>query len=81
MKKNIFKNIIPAAALLLTAGMASCTGDLDKGNIDPTVETDVNLDALYTKCYAGLVMEGNDGAADFSIDNAGKSTGPCGTAL
>lgn len=74
MKKNIFKNIIPAAALLLTAGMASCTGDLDKGNIDPTVETDVNLDALYTKCYAGLVMEGNDGAADFSIDDAGKST-------
>ena len=74
MKKNIFKNIIPAAALLLTAGMASCTGDLDKGNIDPTVEADVNLDALYTKCYAGLIMEGNDGAADFSIDDAGKST-------
>lgn len=74
MKKNIFKNIIPAAALLLTAGMTSCVNDLDKGNIDPTVETEANLDGLYTKCYAGLIMEGNDGAADFSIDDAGKST-------
>ena len=74
MKRNIIKNIVPAAALMLTVGMASCVGDLDKGNIDPTVEANVDLDALYTKCYAGMIMEGNDGAADFSIDDAGKST-------
>ena len=74
MKRNIFKNIVPAAALMLTVGMASCVNDLDKGNIDPTVEADVDISALYTKCYAGLIMEGNDGAADFSIDDAGKST-------
>ena len=74
MKRNIIKNIVPAAAIMLTLGMASCVGDLDKGNIDPTVEANVDLDALYTKCYAGMIMEGNDGAADFSIDDAGKST-------
>ena len=74
MKRMIIKNIVPAAALLLTVGMTSCVKDLDKGNIDPNVEANVNLDALYTKCYAGMIMEGNDGAADFSIDDAGKST-------
>ena len=74
MKRNIIKNILPAAALMLMAGMTSCVNDLDKGNIDPTVEAEVSLDGLYTKCYAGLIMEGNDGAADFSIDDAGKST-------
>lgn len=74
MKRNIIKNILPATALMLMAGMTSCVNDLDKGNIDPTVEAEVSLDGLYTKCYAGLIMEGNDGAADFSIDDAGKST-------
>ncbi len=74
MKRNIFKKLVPAAALLLTTGMTSCVNDLDKGNIDPNVEAEVNLDGLYTKCYAGMIMEGNDGAADFSIDDAGKST-------
>lgn len=74
MKRIIIKNIVPAAALLLTVGMTSCVKDLEKGNIDPNVEAEVNLDGLYTKCYAGMIMEGNDGAADFSIDDAGKST-------
>ena len=74
MKRIRIKNIVPAAALLLTVGMTSCVKDLDKGNIDPNVEANVDLDALYTKCYAGMIMEGNDGAADFSIDDAGKST-------
>lgn len=48
--------------------------DLNKGNIDPTVDASPNITGLYSKCYAGLIMEGNDGNADFSIDNAGKST-------
>ena len=47
MKRIIFKNIVPAAALLLTVGMTSCVKDLEKGNIDPTVEAEVNLDGLY----------------------------------
>lgn len=48
--------------------------DLNKGNIDPTVDANPNITGLYSKCYAGLIMEGNDGDADFSIDDAGKST-------
>ena len=29
---------------------------------------------MYVKCYASMIMEGNDGSADFDIDDAGKST-------
>lgn len=47
--------------------------DLNKGNIDPTVDANPNITGLYSKCYAGLIMEGNDGNADFSIEDAGKS--------
>lgn len=39
--------------------------DLNKGNIDPTVDANPNITGLYSKCYAGLIMEGNDGNADF----------------
>lgn len=74
MKINNIKSIFPAAALLLAASMTSCMADLDKGNIDPTVEGQVNVQALYSKCYAGLIMEGLDGNADFTIDDNGKST-------
>lgn len=48
--------------------------DLNKGNIDPTVDANPNIMGLYSKCYAGLIMEGNDGNADFTIDDNGKST-------
>lgn len=74
MKLNKFKTIAPAAALLLSASLSSCMADLDKGNIDPTVYPTANITGLYSKCYAGLIMEGNDGNADFTIDDAGKST-------
>ena len=74
MKLNKFKTIAPAVALLLTASLSSCMDDLDKGNIDPNVDATPNITGLYSKCYAGLIMEGNDGTADFTIDNNGKST-------
>lgn len=74
MKLNKFKTIAPAAALLLSASLSSCMADLDKGNINPNVETNPSTLGLYTKCYAGLIMEGNDGKADFTIDDDGKST-------
>lgn len=74
MKLNKFKTIAPAVALLLTASLSSCMDDLDKGNINPNVDASPNITGLYSKCYAGLIMEGNDGNADFTIDDAGKST-------
>lgn len=74
MKLNKYKAILPAAALMLTMGLSSCMNDLDKGNINPNVEPSTPMLGLYSKCYAGLIMEGNDGSADFSIDDAGKST-------
>lgn len=76
MKLNKFKTIAPAVALLLTASLSSCMADLDKGNINPNVDGTPNITGLYSKCYAGLIMEGNDGNADFTIDDAGKSTLP-----
>ena len=74
MKLNKFKTIAPAVALLLTASLSSCMDDLDKGNIDPNVDATPNITGLYSKCYAVLIMEGNDGNADFTIDDNGKST-------
>ena len=74
MKLNKFKTIAPAAALLLSASLSSCMADLDKGNIDPNVDATPNITGLYSKCYAGLIMEGNDGNADFTIQDNGKST-------
>ena len=74
MKLNKFKTIAPAAALLLSASLSSCMADLDKGNIDPNVAHEADLTGLYSKCYAGLIMEGNDGNADFNINDGGKST-------
>lgn len=75
MKLNKFKTLVPAAvALFLATGMTSCMDDLKDGNIDPTVEASPAFDGLYAKCYAGLIMEGNDGNADFTISDAGKST-------
>ena len=74
MKLNKIKAMIPAAALLLVASVTSCMDDLNKGNLDPNVTAEVDMNALYSKCYAGLIMEGNDGAADFTIQDAGRST-------
>ena len=73
MKLNKFKAMVPAA-LLLAASVTSCMDDLDKGNIDPNVQAEPDITALYSKCYACLIMEGMDGAADFSVEDAGKST-------
>ena len=74
MKLNKIKAMIPAAVVLLAASVTSCMKDLDDGNLDPNVTAEVDINALYSKCYAGLIMEGNDGSADFTIQDAGRST-------
>ena len=72
MKFNILKTMVPVAAIMLTT--TSCMKDLNDGNLDPTVTATVDINGLYAKCYAGLIMEGNDGSADFTINDAGRST-------
>lgn len=43
MNLRYFKNIIPAAAIILaSAGMTSCVGDLDVTPIDPSTNMTVN---------------------------------------
>ena len=74
MKLNKFKAMVSAAALMMAASLTSCMADLDKGNIDPTVQADPDITALYSKCYACLILEGVDGKADFQVNDNGKST-------
>lgn len=69
MKLNINKVIAPAVALLLASSMSSCMNDLDKGNINPNVQSEPDVTALYSKCYACLVLEGMDGSADFTVES------------
>ena len=76
MKTKYLKNIL-AGWLLCCGGavaLTSCMSDLDDGNIDPSVQAEPDITALYSKCYACLILEGMDGNADFSVDNNGKST-------
>ena len=77
MKFNIFKTIVPMAALVVSGVFTSCIGDLDFESAADTNDPDINQpfdpNQMYTKCYASLIMEGNDGNADFDIDDGGKS--------
>ena len=77
MNLRYFKNIVPAAAFLLTAGLSSCTKDLDVTPIDPSTTMEVSEPGLYTKCYANMALAGNGGAnGDCDIDGLdGGTTG------
>ena len=77
MNLRYFKNMVPAAALLLTAGLSSCTGDLDVTPIDPSTVMVPDEPALYSKCYANMALAGQGGAnGDCDIDGLdGGTTG------
>ena len=47
MKKYI-KNIVPVAALLLSLGTTSCVGDLDVTPINPNIQTNLDINGLFT---------------------------------
>ena len=47
--KKIYKNLIPAAAFLLTLGVTSCTGDLDVEPLDPNMSTEMNFQQVLCK--------------------------------
>jgi len=72
--KRIIKNIIPVAALALL-GMTSCTKDLDVTPLDPNMDTSVNYEGLFNKCYATIAMAGNGGGnGDCDIDGIDGGT-------
>lgn len=74
--KTIFKITVPAAALLLTVGMTSCTKDLDVTPIDPNY-AEPSAELFYNKCYATMATAGN-GAADDDSDVDGIDGGTSG---
>lgn len=77
MNLRYIKNILPAAALILSLGMSSCIGDLDVTPKDPSTNMTVDLNALFNKCYANMALAGNGGAnGDCDIDDLdGGTTG------
>lgn len=69
MNFKYFKNIVPATAIMLAAGMGACTDDLDVTPIDPSSTMVVSEPSLYAKCYANMALAGNTGAnGDCDID-------------
>ena len=73
--KTYIKNIIPAAALFLAVGLDSCTKDLDVTPIDPNLETNIQPEALFNKCYANIAVAGNGGAnGDCDVDGIDGGT-------
>ena len=72
-----FKYMFSAAALLLSVGLSSCTGDLDVKPIDPNLNTKENTPAesSFNKCYAHIAMAGNGGAnGDSDVDGIDGGT-------
>lgn len=77
MNFKYFKNIAPAVAIMIAAGLSSCIGDLDVTPIDPSTVMAVDEMGLYAKCYANFALAGNTGAnGDCDIDGLdGGTTG------
>ena len=74
MNLRYISNIIPAAAIALTLGLSSCTGDLDVTPIDPNKNTEVDAQKLFNKCYAEFVLEGyGPGSSELDLGDAGLS--------
>ena len=72
---KFFKYIVPAAALLLTAGFTSCVGDLDVEPIDPGLQSSIDAEQLFNKCYANFAVAGNGGAnGDSDVDGIDGGT-------
>ena len=73
--KTYIKNIILAAALFLAVGLDSCTKDLDVEPIDPNLETNIQPEQLFNKCYANIAVAGNGGAnGDCDVDGIDGGT-------
>lgn len=72
---KILKYIVPVAAMLLSTGLSSCLNDLHVTPIDPTVQTEVEPEQLFNKCYANFALAGNGGAdGDCDVDGIDGGT-------
>jgi len=62
-----FKYIFSTAALLLSVGFTSCTGDLDVKPIDPNLNTKENTspESAFNKCYAHIAMAVDGGTSGY----------------
>jgi hypothetical protein len=63
MRLNIFKKIIPAAALVCSLGFTSCVDDLKVQNINPQQNSDYTEEQLLNKIYSSFVLTGQQGPA------------------
>ena len=63
MKLNIFKKIIPAAALVCSLGFTACVNDLHVENINPQQNPNYSEEALLNKIYSSFVLTGQQGPA------------------
>lgn len=55
--------LLPVAALAIGSLLTSCVKDLEVENINPQQVPDLNVDYLFNKMYANLVLTGQTGAA------------------
>ncbi|MCR5181154.1 MAG: RagB/SusD family nutrient uptake outer membrane protein [Bacteroidaceae bacterium] len=68
--KSFIKYILPAAAVVAGLGLASCVNDLDVEPIDPNLNTQLDANGLFNKCYANLGIAGNSsGDENCDIEN------------
>ena len=73
--KSFIKYILPAA-VVASLGLSSCVGDLDVTPIDPNLNTELDANGLFNKCYANLGLAGNapgDDNCDIENLNGGMS--------
>ena len=66
--KQYIKKLVPVATLLLTLSITSCVKDLDVTPIDPNLQTKINPNHLFNKCYANFALAGIKGPDDPSGD-------------
>lgn len=62
--KSFIKYFLPAAAVVASLGLSSCVKDLDVEPIDPNLNTTLDADGLFNKCYANLGIAGNSSGDD-----------------
>ena len=63
MNLNIFKQIIPAAALVCSLAFTACVNDLHVENINPQQNPNYTEEALLNKIYSSFVLTGQQGPA------------------